>query len=98
MEEIRSFLVHLVEIIVLVTLVIELLMFIKKVFSNEKGSRSLLLLLLLATGCVRDIMLTLEVSSKEMNYNVFLTEVVIVFLVFIVINLKEYYYEKEKKE
>jgi len=96
MEVFRVFLIHLVEIIVLLTLILELLIFIIKIFQNEKGKRSLMLLLLLATVCVRDIMITLEVHPENASNDnsMFIIESTIIFLVFIIINTKEYFEKK----
>lgn len=90
LEEVKEVLIEGIEIIVLITLLIELLMFISKVFKNEKGGRSLMLLLLLGTVCVRDIMVTLELrDTKDINF--LIVEGIIIFLVFIVIQIKEHF-------
>jgi len=97
MEEIKNILIHLIELIVLFTLLLELLIFIRKIFQDEKGSRSLMLLLLLATVCVRDIMLTLEVKPESLiDKTMFSLESIIIFLVFIIINVKEFYEKKRE--
>lgn len=97
--DISNFLRHSIELLILITIVIEVILLSVKVLKNEKGSRSLLLLLLVSTVFARDILLTLEVHvDKDVNTDVLIIEVVTIFITFAVISFKDKYLTNESKE
>jgi hypothetical protein len=93
---VKDGLIHIIELIMLISIIIELLILIKKIIYNDPG-KPLMVLILLSTISIRDIMLTIE-EIRKINYNVFVTEVVVIFLVFIVVKAKTFFYNKDSIE
>ena len=90
-EVIKQFAIHAIELLMLFSILIELGILFIKIIRKDKG-KPLLIILMLMTISIRDFMLMAE-GIKEMNTYVLTLEVIVIFVSFILLNMRHHFLE-----
>ena len=92
----RDFVLHLIENIILLSILAELLILLYKIIHKDDG-KPLMVLIMLSTLAIRDYMLMIE-GVKEYNQDLLIIDLVVIFLVFIFVNIRKYFQCNSKRK